>query len=57
MSFLTLKLLLINYPFILVTSAATGLCAPNSEVHVAIICDKEIYHIISEETTWGEGRI
>lgn len=56
MSFLSLKLLLINY-LILVTSATTGLCGPNSEVHVAIICAKEIYHIISEGTTWGEGRI
>jgi len=42
--------------FILVGSAATGLCSLDSDVDIAIICDKEIYDIISKETRWGEGR-
>lgn len=42
--------------FILVGSAATGLCRPDSDVDIAIVCEKEIYNEISCETRWLDGR-
>lgn len=42
--------------FILVGSSATGLCRPDSDVDVAVVCEKELYDKISMETRWQEGR-
>lgn len=42
--------------FILVGSSATGLCRPDSDVDIAVVCDKELYDKISKETRWMEGR-
>lgn len=42
--------------FILVGSSATGLCRPDSDVDIAIVCEKELYDEISKGTRWQEGR-
>lgn len=42
--------------FILVGSAATGLCSSESDVDIAIVCEKEIYDKISNGTGWMEGK-
>jgi predicted nucleotidyltransferase len=42
--------------FILVGSSATGLCRPDSDVDIAIVCEKELYDKISKETRWSERR-
>ena len=41
--------------FVLVGSAATGLCRPESDVDIAIVCEKEIYNKISFEIRWLDG--
>ncbi len=41
---------------VLVGSVATGLCDEASDVDIAIVCDKDIYDIISKGTPWGKGR-
>ena len=42
--------------FVLVGSAATGLCRENSDVDLALVCDEEIYKIISSNTPWDKER-
>lgn len=42
--------------FILVGSSATGLCRPDSDVDIAVVCEKGLYDNISKETRWLEGR-
>lgn len=42
--------------FILVGSAATGLCNQKSDVDICLICNQEIYDVISEGTRWLNGR-
>lgn len=42
--------------FILVGSSATGLCRPDSDVDIAVVCVKELFDKISKETRWLEGR-
>lgn len=42
--------------FILVGSSATGLCRPDSDVDIAVVCEKELYDKISKETRWQEGK-
>ncbi|MBR5677979.1 MAG: nucleotidyltransferase domain-containing protein [Paludibacteraceae bacterium] len=42
--------------FILVGSAATGLCTEESDVDICLICSREIYDIISVGTRWNDGR-
>ena len=42
--------------FILVGSSATGLCNAESDVDICLICNQEIYEIISVDTRWINGR-
>jgi hypothetical protein len=42
--------------FVLVGSAATGLCRPDSDVDIAIVCDEETCSAISEGRPWASGR-
>lgn len=42
--------------FVLVGSAAAGLCREDSDVDVAIVCDKAVYNAISAGESWSEGR-
>jgi len=42
--------------FILVGSAATGLCNAESDVDICLICNREMFDIISVGTRWLEGR-
>lgn len=42
--------------FILVGSAATGLCNADSDVDICLICNQQTFDIISEGTRWVNGR-
>lgn len=42
--------------FILVGSAATGLCTAESDVDICLVCDQDTYDIISIDTRWLDGR-
>lgn len=42
--------------FILVGSVATGFCREDSDIDIAIVCDKETYKAISKDTSWDAGR-
>ena len=42
--------------FILVGSAATGLCNADSDVDICLICDQKSYDTISIGTRWLDGR-
>jgi len=42
--------------FALVGSVATGLCSEDSDVDIALVCDKQTYEDISQGTPWSEGR-
>ena len=45
-----------NLCFLLVGSAATGLCSEKSDVDICILCTQDIFEIISINTRWLEGR-
>lgn len=42
--------------FILVGSSATGLCNEDSDVDICLLCNQEVYDVISVGTKWKEGR-
>ena len=42
--------------FVLVGSVATGLCQEDSDVDIALICDQDMYEVISKGTRWVAGR-
>lgn len=42
--------------FVLVGSAATGLCGPASDADIAMVCSSELYDKLSEGTRWGIGK-
>ena len=42
--------------FILVGSAATGLCTAGSDVDVCLVCSRDVYDVISVGTRWLDGR-
>lgn len=42
--------------FVLVGSAATGLCNAESDVDICLICDQNTYDVISLGTRWSNGR-
>jgi len=42
--------------FLLVGSAATGLCEENSDVDIAVVCSGDVYPKVAEGQPWGEGR-
>ena len=42
--------------FLLVGSAATGLCEEGSDVDIAVVCDADVYEKVSEGQPWAEGR-
>lgn len=42
--------------FILVGSAATGLCNAESDVDICLICDPDTFQVIAEGTRWLNGR-
>lgn len=52
----TIKDYLPQISFILVGSAATGLCNADSDVDICLICDQNTYNIISVGTKWLIGR-
>lgn len=41
--------------FILVGSVATGLCREDSDIDIAVVCNKNIFDEISKNTRWTEG--
>lgn len=41
--------------FILVGSAATGLCNSDSDVDICLLCNQKIYDEISKDTRWNNG--
>ena len=45
-----------NLSFVLVGSAAAGLCREDSDVDIAIVCDKATCEYVSEGQSWSEGR-
>ncbi len=52
----TIKNNLSQISFILVGSAATGLCNAGSDVDICLICDQDTYDTISVGTRWLDGR-
>lgn len=42
--------------FVLVGSVATGLCADDSDVDIALVCDAQTYDHLSPGKAWGSGR-
>ncbi len=52
----TIKGFLSQISFILVGSAATGLCNAGSDVDICLICDQNTYDTISVGTRWLDGR-
>jgi hypothetical protein len=52
----TIKDFLSQISFILVGSAATGLCSAESDVDICLICDQNTYDTISVGTRWLDGR-
>lgn len=52
----TIKEYLSRISFILVGSAATGLCNADSDVDICLICDQKTFDTISVGTRWINGR-
>lgn len=52
----TIKGFLSQISFILVGSAASGLCNAGSDVYICLICDQNTYDTISVGTRWLDGR-
>jgi len=50
-----LKPFLDKSSIILVGSVATGLCREDSDIDIAIVCDKAIFTEISKDTQWAKG--
>ncbi|MBN1624640.1 MAG: hypothetical protein JW903_09730 [Clostridia bacterium] len=42
--------------FLLIGSVAKGICGPNSDVDIALLCEDNVFSIISEGERWKSGR-
>ncbi|MBN1348345.1 nucleotidyltransferase domain-containing protein [candidate division KSB1 bacterium] len=42
--------------FVLVGSVATGLCRKDSDIDMALVCEKDVYKVISQNRPWQVGR-